>query len=235
MNDFFGNWFGAYPIIHNVRQYRPYHLEHHIATGTADDPDLNLTKGYPTSRVSMLRKFSRDLSGMSGLKAYYGLFAMHLGILKYNLGNYIEKMTRHDRGYLMKNAWNNLSGPITAQVFLFGICWSVGFPWLYALWVGALLTTYMFFLRVRSIAEHSMVSDRSDPLLNSRTVIPNFLENQLFAPLHVNYHLEHHLKFTIPSYRFAKMHRMLKERGLYQSANIEYGYARIIRMAMSGI
>jgi len=232
LNDLVGNWFGAYPIIHNLEQYRPYHLQHHIATGTEEDPDINLTKGYPSTRAGIFRKFSRDLAGVSGVKGYSGLFAMHLGILKYNLGNYIEKIVHEDRGYLLKSGWKNLRGPLAANLVLFGILSAFGQPWLYLLWVGAMLTTYMFFLRVRSMAEHSMVEDRKNPLLNSRTVKANWLEQLLFAPLHVNYHLEHHLQFTVPSYNFKKMHHILQNRGLYQKANYASGYWSIVKMAM---
>ena len=232
LNDIIGNWFGAYPIIHNVEQYRPYHFQHHIATGTEDDPDINLTKGYPTTKKSLRRKFSRDLSGVSGVKAYYGLIAMHVGILKYNLGNHIEKVIHEDRGYLFRSGWKNLRGPVMSNIVLFLICWLVGMPWLYLIWLGALFTTYMFFLRVRSIAEHSMVKDSRDPLLNTRTIHASFLERLLLAPLNVNYHLEHHLIFTVPSYNFKSMHKKLRDRGLYDRANYAKGYRHILRMAV---
>ena len=235
LNDLLGNWFGAFPIIHNIRQYRPYHFRHHIATGTEEDPDINLTKAYPTSKKSLTRKFLRDLSGLSGLKAYYGLIAMHIGILKYNLGNHIEKVIKEDRGYLWKSGFRNLIGPVVSNLIIFLICWLIGFPLLYLIWFGSLFTTYMFFLRVRSIAEHSMVEDSRDPLLNTRTIRANFLERLLFAPLHVNYHLEHHLLFTVPSYNFKSMHKKLKDRGLYKKANFFKGYRQIIRMAMSRV
>ena len=39
-NTFFGNWLGGYPILHDVERYRPYHIEHHVKTGTDADPDL---------------------------------------------------------------------------------------------------------------------------------------------------------------------------------------------------
>ncbi|WP_424962217.1 fatty acid desaturase family protein [Ekhidna sp.] len=233
LNNFIGNWFGAFPIIHNINQYRPYHLQHHLATGTDEDPDINLTKGYPTSKKSMIRKFSRDLSGVSGLKNYFGLIAMHLGILKYNLGNYVEKLVEEQSGYLWKNGINNLWGPIASNLIMLGLCWFFVSPWLYLLWPVAMLTTYMFILRIRSMAEHSMVKDRTDPLQNSRTIKANWLEKFLFAPLNVNYHLEHHLLFTVPSYNFKKMHQILKERGLYKEANYSHGYGEIIRKAAS--
>lgn len=232
LNDVIGNWFGAYPIIHNLQQYRPYHLQHHIATGTEEDPDINLTKGYPTTKVSMIRKFSRDLSGISGIKGYYGIFAMHLGILRYNLGNYIERIIKQERGYLWQNAWKNLKGPVASNLLIFAICRAFGLPLLYLLWPLSMFTTHMFVLRVRSIAEHSIVDDRRDPLRNTRSIKANFIEKWLFAPLNVNYHLEHHLLFTVPSYNFKSMHKKLLERGLYKKANLTNGYWDIIKMTV---
>lgn len=233
-NDFFGNWMGAYPIFHNVRQYRPYHLQHHVATGTEDDPDINLTKGYPTSAPSMTRKFLRDLSGATGIKAYFGLFAMHLGILKYNLGNYIERITVHERGYLFKNGIKNLFGPIVSNLIMFGIFYAFGKPWLYLMWPAALLSTNQFCLRVRAIAEHSVVEDTNDPMKNTRTTYANFLERLLFAPHHVNYHLEHHFLIPAPSYNYPKMHKLLKERGFYKHGLLKNGYVDIVKMSISG-
>jgi len=234
MNDLIGNWFGAYPIIHNVGQYRPYHLQHHMATGTDDDPDINLSKGYPTSRRSMARKFGRDLFGMTGIKGYFGTFAMHLGFLKYNLGNSIEKVSKGERGSILRNAWQNLRGPLMSNLIMFAVCWAFGKPLLYLLWPGAMLTTYMLILRVRSMAEHSMVTDPGDPLQNTRTMSANFIERLLFAPLDVNYHLEHHLLFTVPCYNLKAMHEKLWKNGFYDTANYSKGYWNIIKMGMKG-
>lgn len=232
LNDFFGNWFGAYPIIHNVYQYRPYHLQHHVATGTEDDPDINLTKGYPTTKQSMTRKFLRDLSGATGIKGHIALIAMHLGFLKYSLGNYIERITVHERGYLIKNGLKNLSGPLISNLILFGICYAFGKPMLYLLWPAALLTTNQFSLRVRAIAEHSVVEDTADPMKNTRTTYANFIEKLLFAPHHVNYHLEHHFLIPAPSYNYPKMHKILKERGFYEKGLLKNGYVDIVKMTI---
>ncbi len=231
MNIVFGNWLGAYPIFHNVDQYRPYHLEHHKMTGTDDDPDVFLTRGYPTSKKSMVRKFARDLFGITGIKATIGLLVMHLGFIEYNLGNKITRNKKLSFLKIIKNAWKNLSGPVLFQLVFIGILYLCGNPWLYLLWVGANIFTYPFCIRVRSMAEHSMTPDRNDPQVNSRTVKANFLEKILFAPLHVNYHVEHHLLMGVPSYRFPKMHKMLREKGFFEKALYAKGYAEIIRMA----
>lgn len=234
LNKWVGNWLGAYPTLQNIDQYRPYHLQHHVATGTEDDPDINLTTGYPTTGKSMMRKFGRDLIGITGVKAVLGVLMMHLGLLRYNLGNKIEKVPRAELSarIILNNAWRNLRGPIAYQLLFFGILYALGQPFLYLLWWAAYLTTYSFVLRVRSMAEHSMVEDSTNFLRNTRTTYANFLERMLFAPLHVNYHNEHHLMIAAPCYNYPKLHQILKERGFYEGALLAPNYKSIVDLAI---
>lgn len=236
VNDFVGKWLGAYLLWNNMLRYRPYHLEHHLHTGHPEDPDLGLTAGYPATQRSMLRKFVRDLTGLTGIKTQViGNMATHLGLIEYSLGGgKVRKIDQSNRSVseVLKMAFDNLQGPIIANGILFTILWLFGAPWLYLLWIAALLTTFNFSLRVRSMAEHSMVEDTLDPKKNTRTTYANWLEQLLFAPLNVNYHLEHHLLMAVPSYHLPRMHRLLLERGFYEEANLEKGYWRIIKMAI---
>ncbi len=228
-----GNWFGAYPILHNLEQYRPYHREHHIYTGLDNDPDLSLTKGYPTSAISMLRKISRDLAGATGIKAEIGVIAMHLGILKYNLGGLIIRiMEKRDWKDAIVSTFKNLAGPIASNLIMFGLLYLLGHPMLYLLWIGAMLTTYNFCLRIRSIAEHSLVEEQQDPQKNTRTTYANFIERMLFAPYHVNYHAEHHLCMGAPSYNLPKMHEILLEKGFYKDGVMEFNYWNTFKRAI---
>jgi fatty acid desaturase len=185
LNNTIGNILGAYPIFHNVEQYRPYHFQHHLATGTIEDPDLNLVKAYPTKLISLIRKFVRDLIGITGIKTEFGLMAMHLGFLKYNLGNYIEKIPKEERTWkqILTNAYYNLKGPIAINLIMFSTLAIIGKPYLYLLWITAMLTTYNFCLRVRSIAEHSVVEDTNDPYKNTRTTYANFIEKNTFCSI----------------------------------------------------
>ena len=228
-----GNWFGAYPILHNLEQYRPYHREHHIYTGMDNDPDLSLTKGYPTTAISMLRKIARDLAGATGIKAQIGIIAMHLGILKYNLGG-LSIRIREKKNWkdTILSALKNLAGPLTSNFILFGILFLLGHPWLYLLWIGAMFTTYNFCLRIRSIAEHSLVEEQSNPQKNTRTTYANFIERMLFAPYHVNYHAEHHLCMGAPSYNLPKMHQILLAKGFYKDGVLEYNYWNTFKRAI---
>lgn len=233
-NERWGNWLGGYPIFIDLRRYRPYHMQHHVRTGREDDPDLLLTRGYPTSKASMARKFLRDLTGITGIKAFFGLMLMHAGLLRFNLGNKVEWLKKEER----RGLWHliefvrNLSGPLVANALIFSIVWFVGAPWLYLLWIGAYLTTYQFCLRVRSIAEHSVVPDQQDDHRNSRTTYANFLEKLLFAPHNVNYHAEHHLLMTVPPYNLPKMHDKLKANGYFNVGLLEPGYLNVLRSAV---
>ena len=234
VNDFVGKWLGAYPILQDMLRYRHYHNEHHVHTGTAEDPDISLTKGYPTSFISMCRKIGRDLSGATGLKSNLGVLYMHLHYLTYNLGGRVERLIQKDRTWaaFFQLCYQNLSGPILANVLLYLLLWALGAGWLYWLWIGALFTTYNFSIRIRAIAEHSMVPDALDKKRNTRTTYANWLERLLFAPHHVNYHVEHHMLMSVPSYNLPRMHRLLKERGFYDEGILENSYWEVLKLAI---
>jgi len=236
LNDFAGNWMGGYPVFNDCHRYRPYHLKHHVNTGTSKDPDLSLTTGYPTTLKRFVRKMLRDILGATGLKAQIGTFLMNAGYIEYTGSGLIIKINQEGRSKfdIVKKAFYYYSGPLLANLILFVVLWVSGNAWLYLLWIGAMLTTYNFSLRIRSMAEHSMVEDSTDPMKNTRTTYANWLEQVLFAPHHVNYHNEHHLLMTVPPYNLPKMHKMIKAKGFYDNGLLESNYWTIIKMAIQG-
>lgn len=233
LNDFVGEWLGAFPIFNNMLAYRKYHFKHHITNGLDEDPDILLTRGYPTSRRSMLRKFTRDLTGQTGVKALIGMIMMQLGYLEYNLGGKVVKVSQKGRTWrtFFKVFQKTLLGPIVANILLFSILSFMASPWLYLLWIGAYLTTFQLFIRIRSMAEHSVLEDLKDPYLNTRTTKANWLERMLVAPYHVNYHCEHHMLMAVPPYHLPKMHQILVERDFYKKAVMEESYLNVIKKA----
>ncbi len=232
LNRNLGNLLGAWPILHNVQQYRPYHLKHHRHAGTEDDPDLKLAMNFPTYLASFIRKFLRDISGLNGIKGTLATFAMHMGYLSYSLGGkaeIIKDTFSSKEKFLM--AWKNMRGPLCFHISFFLIVWSIGYWWLFLTWWVAQLTTYNFSLRIRSMAEHSMTPDLSDPYLNTRTTYANFIERILFAPLNVNYHVEHHLLMGVPAYHYPRMHQMLLKKGFYEKGVLSGGYWSLVKQA----
>lgn len=221
LNDWAGNWLAAYPVWADLVPYRPYHLKHHAKNWTKGDPDLDLAAPFPVSRPSLRRKILRDLSGQTGLKRF-------AATLRRDLGMSAGKSRRQDQ-----SATEALRGVAISNLVLLALLTVVGHPLLYLLWAGAWFTTYSLAMRIRAIAEHAMPKDPSDPFHNARTTLASWWERLFFAPNFVNYHLEHHLLMTVPHYKLPVFHRMLRERGLLEDANVMNGYASVLAMASS--
>ena len=229
LNDFVGNWLAGYPIYLSADMYRGHHLEHHAKTWTEADPDLSLAAGFPVSKASMARKVARDLLGVTGLKQLIGTTYLVARVVR---GRTVDTGTlplRLQRGPALRM----VAGTLVTNLALLGILWGLGHPMLYLLWFGAWLTTNKLVARIRSIAEHAMVPDPSDPLRQTRTVRARWWERLLVAPNGVQYHLEHHLLMTVPHYNLRRFHEMLLRRGLLEGACVAQGYAQVLRLAVA--
>ena len=228
LNDFVGNWLAGYPIYLSADMYRAHHLEHHAKTWTADDPDLPLANKFPVSKASMARKVARDLLGVTGLKQLIGTTYLVLKVVR---GEQVDAGTlplRLER----EPAIRMVVGTVLTNVILFGVLWALGEPLLYLLWFGAWLTTNKLVARIRSIAEHAVVPDPTDPMGQTRTVRAGWLERLFIAPNRVQFHLEHHLLMTVPHYNLPRFHEMLRARGLLEGACVADGYAQVLRRAI---
>jgi fatty acid desaturase len=218
----------ARPVWSDVTRYRKHHLGHHAHTGTERDPDLGLAPLEPMSRASLARKIFRDLSGIAGLRRMLGLLAMDAEVIVYNVGGGIRRNRRSPLfhlGALATNLWKMLA----VNAVLAGICIAAGVGWIYLAWVVAYLTTFGLFLRIRMLAEHACLARGSDPLRNTRTTYANLVARATVAPLHVNYHLEHHLLPTTPWFRLPALHRVLAARGALPASALARGYAEVLR------
>jgi fatty acid desaturase len=228
LNDFAGNWLAGYPIYLSADMYRAHHLEHHAKTWTDGDPDLALSTPFPVSRRSMFRKVMRDLLGVTGLKQLIGTTYLVVQVL---CGKQVDNGTLPLRLELRASI-RMLVGTVVTNLLMFCLLWSLGHPMLYLLWLGAWLTTNKLVARIRSIAEHAVIPDPTEPLGQTRTVLAGPFERLFIAPNLVQYHLEHHLLMTVPHYNLATFHRMLRERGLLDEACIAPSYAQVLRQAV---
>lgn len=234
LNDFIGNWFCAYPTWQDLRRYRPHHLAHHKYAGSNKDPDLDLVAGFPLPRASLMRKFLRDLTGISGLKRIYGLIMMDLGFIRYTVSSSVVKLDQEGRtvkDYLI-SAFTNLHGVLITNFILFFILKLSGHAELFWLWVISYLVPFSLFVRIRSIAEHACTEMDLDPLKNTRTTYANFLARITVAPHFVNYHLEHHYLMTVPHFQFKKMHDLLLSRGVFKGGYLSKGYLDVLKDAV---
>jgi fatty acid desaturase len=176
----------------------------------------------------MARKVLRDLTGVIGLKRLLGGgYLLAKAALRPAGAPPVRVMTTEIR---RTDARRAVVGFAVTQLGLAAVLWTLGVPWLFAVWALAWLTVQNLVTRIRSIAEHSMTPDVADPFLNTRTVKTNPL-TRLFAPNRVNYHLEHHLVMTVPHHQLPRFHRMLRERGLLERATVASGYLPVLRAA----
>lgn len=229
LNDLAGNWLAAYPIYLSGDMYRTHHIEHHAKTWTEEDPDLELATPFPVSKASMMRKVARDLLGVTGFKQLVGTTFL---VVKVCRGQQVDAGTlplRLERAPAVRM----VAGTLITNLVLFGILWALDHPMLYLLWLGAWLTTNKLVARIRSIAEHAVVPDPTDPIGQTRTVRAGWLERLFIAPNRVQYHLEHHLLMTVPHYNLPRFHEMLRERGVLEDACIADNYAQVLKQAVA--
>ncbi|PRC92006.1 fatty acid desaturase family protein [Solimicrobium silvestre] len=230
LNDVLADYVCGSPVGVDIKQYRQHHLTHHIKTGTDADTDKSLSAPFPTSRSSLLRKFARDLSGISGIKREFGLLLMNAGVIRWTVASDIAKLPQEGRTWrdyaqsIARNSWKN----VAFHLLLITLLTVAGYPWLYLAWLGAYLTTYSLFMRIRSIAEHACTEASTDMFLNTRSTRAGLLARATVAPLRVNHHIEHHLMASVPYFKLPAMHQMLRERGYLAAPP---GYMDVLKLA----
>ena len=224
LNDFAGTWLTDYILLGDMYAYRREHVAgHHRFTQQPNDPDLGLTKPFPITPASLKRKIIRDLTGQTAYRQRLGLLRRSFGI-----GRTMTLEERIRKGLL------RLHGAIITNAALFLILALAGYWWLYPmLWLIPFFTFQPTVVRIRAIAEHSMVKSKDDPFLNTRTTYTNWLTRAFIAPYFVNYHLEHHLLIAVPCYNLREAHALLLAKGFGPAMEIQAGYRAVLRLATS--
>lgn len=231
-NDVLTDWLCARPIWQNLHKYRAHHFVHHTRTGTEADPDLSLHSGYPTTTRSLARKLMRDVLGITGLKLLFGLLLMDAGVIRWTVSNDIQRLPTAGRRWYQYagTALRNMAPMLLANGVLLAVLAATGHAWLYGVWVLAYVTPFPLFVRIRSIAEHGCLERVPDMFRNTRTTSAGWIARMTYAPLRVNYHLEHHLMASVPYYRLPQMHRLLQARN---AAPAVPSYLDVLRQASS--
>ena len=237
LNDVLGKWLCAAPVWSRLPAYRSHHLQHHNYANSPRDPDLGLVTPFPTSKSSVLRKLARDIFGVTGARRVVGLIAMDLGFLTYTASTGAARKDPLAEGGLslvIKQALHNLGPVLATNAVMAGLLWWAGIGWTFALWVGAYLTTFSLFLRLRALAEHACTSMVENPFWHTRTTKAHAVARLTVAPHNVNYHLEHHLLMTVPHQSLPRMHALLVERGAIPPARLASGYWEVLRQVSAG-
>tara|TARA_R110000868_G_scaffold35549_1_gene127356 strand:- start:14985 stop:15875 length:891 start_codon:yes stop_codon:yes gene_type:complete len=210
LNELAGKWIGGAAIDAPFLAYRDYHFDHHKYAGTDADPDKGLVKDYPVTRDSLRRKFTRDLTGQTGLREL------------------IASWSKPD-----------LAAKLPFLVFQLVMALALlaaGALWAISLWWAARIFVFPAVMRLRHIGEHGVAINRLDtePRKNTHTTHANWIERLLVAPNYVNYHLEHHLFPAIPPYNLPKLNRLLTQRGYFEGfeGSSASGYPEMLKKAV---
>ena len=220
-NNYISQFFCAFPMAVDTYDYRHYHLKHHRHTQTEDDPDLVLSKPFPITKSSFIRKMLRDLSGITGIKQRYQS-------IQKTLDNDSVKLDGKEiSGFKSKMT---LRGILLSHLLIFISMSIVGSWWYYfAFWIVPALTIFQFFYRIRNIAEHAVVPNDCDDFNNARTTNASFIERCFVAPYYVNYHLEHHLFMFVPCYKLKDAHNLLVAKKYTNRMEIKKGYIPLLK------
>ena len=227
LNEFVGEWLCGRPILAELGAYRHYHLTHHRFTQTDKDPDLVLSSKFPTTRASLIRKFTRDLTGQTGYKQLAAQIAMSLRLAGDDEA--IEAASSDfAQAFKARDLWKSFPVFIAVIVLM-----SLAGQWWYGLafWLLPFLTWFQFVLRLRNIAEHGATEVSQNPLQNVRTTRANLLERLFIAPYWVNYHLEHHMVMHVPCWQLKNMHALLLQKGLGERMRVAPGYGAALAEA----
>ena len=249
LNNFLGQWPSGAATGSDLHAYRAYHLTHHKFTQQPEDPDLSLSKPFPTSRSSLQRKVMRDLTGQTFFKQRTSQFATAWRGVKAMLARESGDGKRDTSAGQALNlqSRSGIDAPVASvdgakttartvgrflgiQAILLAIS-LLFWGWTpFLLWLVALATTFQLFLRIRNIAEHACTTTGSDdPFTHARTTYANLIERATVAPYWVNFHSEHHLFMGVPCYRLPRAHQLLGNGNYHQRMTIEPNYLAVLR------
>ncbi len=217
LNDFVGVVAGMVIGVSNGC-YRIVHRLHHNHLYEANDPDLPLMAGYPRGKSYLAKRLLKDLLGLTAHKNYAYFFGApgtsNQGDGKPKL---LDDTSPRLKRAALRERWLVIGFHIAAMGVAFASGWGVEYL---LLWILPLLTIFQMLLRLRAVMEHGSPMDTGSPITASRTNFAPWWLSWWLYPLHVNYHIEHHLYPSVPHYRLAECHRLLKAAGVLDNGQV---------------
>jgi fatty acid desaturase len=185
-NDTFCLWVLCAPLGVDFDGERHNHLEHHRLFATVDDPDRYLYQ------LADKRSRARLLLFLTGLTSLPHILAKAKRRRPPSAdGRPLGRLSRGRRPTLI------------AQIVIALLISRVLPPWAYvALWLAPLYVMAFVPHKIRMFCEHAqmVLPDEAADDRRLLTFRPGLLEQQLMAPLGLNYHAEHHMFPSVPYY-----------------------------------
>lgn len=219
LNDALGELVCGAPLFASMFTYRRDHLAHHKWTNMEKDPDWRFKRQEGDERAFW--DFPRNDKSLSYWPRLWArAIAFQFKLIAGNQKNAQDKSGFHPNAALLARL--RLGSYLILAMAL--THWG-GWGGFLLFWMAPALLCLPFIMRMRSIAEHFALPYR-DPLSETRTVIfKSALEQFIFAPHNIGYHLDHHLFASVPFYHLPKLHALLKQDTAYAAkAHLNDGY-----------
>jgi fatty acid desaturase len=204
LNDFCGNVLCGLPSGVILSRFRDDHLKHHWMPNTDQDPYWIIYTAnprnwvWPKTRSNAFKVFLFDLVGLNTPKTVQE-FSSWLP--------WQNHFSRADKPKPLKIG-ERLSFYVFAACLVIFLTFTGSWTRYLVFWIIPLFTITQFLLRLRTIAEHSALTDSSGTD-ETRHVDGHWIERLSICPLNINYHVAHHLFPNIPYYNLPKMHKIL--------------------------
>ncbi|MFW7378876.1 MAG: fatty acid desaturase family protein [Oligoflexus sp.] len=203
-NNRIAKWFLAWPIGISFENYKYVHMKHHLHMNEEQDPDWNFLKDWhdlPAPKSFYIKLIAKFLLGYGFIESMKFQRAWHQANPK--------------ASYLGGELWINLS---LISLLVYGLFAGQWTPILYffSLWVAPLGMVAYPCNVLRAMMEHYSFEgrspeERSNRLINSRSVAGSLLEKVFLIPHNVGFHLEHHIYDKVPYYNLEKLSAILQE------------------------
>jgi fatty acid desaturase len=214
-NDLIAQVFLGLPIFISLKNMRAAHLAHHKHLQTDLDPEmkhLNYDEfQFPKSKQGLIRLFLMDISGINFV--YYQLLKAKSLLINFNPSGYNKARVMLFSFYFLIFTLAILAG-FGKEIFLY--------------WLLPYATLYQVLNRLRLATEHFNIDENFG--VNTRSVIPSFIEKWTLTPHNLGYHLDHHLYPGVPFYNLPQLHQMLMTFEAYSNeVLVEKSYFQVIK------
>lgn len=225
LNDIITEYLIALPIFTPMLDWRRAHFTHHRNPNTEDDPDwvikLNNPEWvFPKTKIGFLTTVLRYSCGIYILGLFFNKRLSWKQKLKYFgkafLGTRPSPKLPNEKP-LKPKRYNYI---INTVLYITALSTIIYFGFLKMFILYYIIPAFMWaplLTRIRSIAEHFGVENDTS-YDKSRTMYPSLIDKLfLGASWNINYHLDHHLYPSVPSYRLKKLHNMIKDLPEYKA------------------
>jgi fatty acid desaturase len=158
---------------------------------------------------------------------------MDAGFMKWTVATDIVWLPKQSAWHHISCFIKNFTPTLVTNLVIYGVLAALGHGYLYLAWIVAYIIPYPLFIRIRALAEHAGTERTLDMFLNTRTNKAGWIARAFVAPLHVNFHIEHHVMASVPWHKLPAMHKLFRQRDITQQPPNYWEVLKLVSSANS--